>query len=209
MIGKGMHFRVKNLVPRFAVGFCPVHCCIGVAQNFFWRLIPGFGKGNANARRSKNFVPIQIEWLRDRQLDPNGRVFRVPRPTGNRFFRIRANIRTFLSSPRVEQERLVLPFEYRPRVFGLQSSSQPCGPFANESAAKFDAIAQTIQVSRKYFIRFFRLAYSERPEALGLAGVTEAGGEWVIKYGIVPGEASDRLARGGVTPLTEPPIQTR
>ncbi|MCC6233649.1 MAG: hypothetical protein IT580_13450 [Verrucomicrobiales bacterium] len=121
-------------------------------------------------------------------LNLEAREFRVPRmpaSAGPRFYRARANVRVALTSFTREGVDWRVRFEYRPRVFSLESSAQPCGPFAEESKAVFDTARQTIQVSRTELVRFFRLAQSSERAPVSLGTVRRADGTWRIPF-LVP-----------------------
>jgi hypothetical protein len=121
-------------------------------------------------------------------VEPGRRLFRVPSVMGARFFRVRANVRTEVTRVTVAGGIVAVEFEYRPSVFALQSSAQPCGPFADDPAARFDTASQTISVSRTGWIRFFRVARSKEGPEVRLESVGVEDGRWVVRHGPVGDE---------------------
>lgn len=115
-------------------------------------------------------------------LGAGRREFRVAAGGPQRFYRVRANVRTAVTGLRLVAGNVVVDFEYRPQVFSLQSSAQPCGPYADDPHAAFDTTQQTITVSRTHLGRFFRLAHSRVGELYRLAPVQELAGRWWIPY---------------------------
>lgn len=126
-------------------------------------------------------------------LDAARREFHL-KPNGPaRFYRVRAQVRTALTRMTVRggEGGITLAFEYRPQVFGLQSSAQPCGPFADDPEAQFDTARQVITVSRTNFVRFFRVAHSTggagAREAVRFAGIRDDGRFWELPYAVGSG----------------------
>lgn len=115
-------------------------------------------------------------------LGASRREFHVAATGPQRFYRVRANVRTAVTRLRVSAGDVVVDFEYRPQVFGLQSSAQPCGPYADDPRAEFDTARQTITISREHLVRFFRIATSRVGEAYRLALVQDLVGRWWIPF---------------------------
>jgi hypothetical protein len=115
-------------------------------------------------------------------LDPEARRFRVTPSAALQFFRVRANVRTVITAARRAGADLEVSFEYRPSVFAMQSSAQPCGPFADDSMARFNTASQTITVSRAAQVRFFRIALSPENGPVRLRSVVNEEGHWRIGY---------------------------
>lgn len=116
-------------------------------------------------------------------LDPNRRQFLLPSAgSPTRFFRIRANVRTAITRLESVGGTNHVTFEYRPRIFGLQSSAQPCGPFADDPSARFDTANQVITLSRTDFIRVFRITHSNPTNTVRLLGVGGDRAHWVLPY---------------------------
>lgn len=118
-------------------------------------------------------------------LDTNRRQFQLPStPSQARFFRIRANVRTAITRLEAVGGTNHVTFEYRPRIFSLQSSAQPCGPFADDPSARFDTANQIISLSRTDFIRVFRITHSNPADTVRLLGVDGDNDHWVLPYEI-------------------------
>lgn len=116
-------------------------------------------------------------------LDPERREFQFTSTGGPaRFFRILANVRTAITRLESSGRTNRIRFEYRPRVFSLQSSAQPCGPFADDPAARFDTARQIIALSRTQFIRTFRITHSDPGNAVRMLGVQGDDARWILPY---------------------------
>ncbi len=116
-------------------------------------------------------------------LDPGRRQFQLPSPNGaSRFFRINSDVRTAITRLDSSNGTHRVLFEYRPSIFSLQSSAQPCGPFADDPVAIFDTANQVISVSRTEFVRFFRVTHSTPGDSIRLRWAGGASGPWVLSY---------------------------
>ena len=117
------------------------------------------------------------------RLDGTARRFLLTAPAGgNRFFRVRAHVRTAVTRIQSAGVTTRIEFEYRPRVFSLQSSAQPCGPYADDPSARFDTANQIITVPRLPRIRVFRIAHSAESETVHLEPVRIRYGHWILPY---------------------------
>ncbi|MGE3308371.1 MAG: hypothetical protein AB7O66_00255 [Limisphaerales bacterium] len=120
-------------------------------------------------------------------LDPDRRQFRLPSTaTSARFFRIRADVRTVITRFESEEGAHRIDFEYRPRIFSLQSSAQPCGPYADDPVAVFDTAQQVVSVSRTNFIRFFRITHSTPTDVVQVRWAHGDSTRWVLAYDVRP-----------------------
>lgn len=116
-------------------------------------------------------------------LDLGQRRFQWTAPAGSaRFFRIQAGVRTAVTRLESSGNTHRISFEYRPRIFSLQSSAQPCGPFADDPTARFDTASQVVTVPRTEFTRIFRVTHSDPTEAVRLLGVGGDATRWVLSY---------------------------
>jgi len=121
------------------------------------------------------------------RLDGTTRRFLLTAPAGgNRFFRVRANVRTAITRIQSAGVTTRIEFEYRPRVFSLQSSAQPCGPYADDPSAHFDTARQIISVPRLPRIRIFRIAHSTESEVVHLEPLRIRNRLWVLPYSTFP-----------------------
>lgn len=120
----------------------------------------------------------------DAVLDAEARMFRLPVSASaeGRFFRLRGAVRTELAPPRVRNGQIELAFEFHPHAFGLHSSAQPCGPFADEMTARFDLAAQTIELRRPEEVRFFRLVGDSGSTRVRIRELRVVPGAWVLAY---------------------------
>ncbi len=121
-------------------------------------------------------------------LDLAARAFTTPAlaaALGPRFYRVRSRVRVAVTGFVREGASWKVRFEYRPRVFNLLSSAQPCGPFAHEPKAEFDTARQVIRVSRREFVRFFRLAQSAERAPVRLRTVERRAQGWRIPYEVM------------------------
>ena len=137
------------------------------------------------------------------RLEPGSRRFVLSNPTAStRFFRIRANVRTAITRIESDSGSTRVTFEYRPKVFGLQSSAQPCGPYADDPSARFDTEKQEISLPRSRHIRMFRIAHSTAAQTVRLRPVVTDGILWKIPYEIVAAPAPS--AQGNPSPEVQP-----
>lgn len=121
------------------------------------------------------------------RLDSTARRFLLTAPAGgNRFFRVRAQVRTAVTRIQSAGVTTRIEFEYRPRVFSLQSSAQPCGPYADDPSARFDTANQIITVPRLPQIRIFRIAHSTESETVHLEPLRIRNGHWILPYTTSP-----------------------
>ncbi|MBL9129248.1 MAG: hypothetical protein JNL97_16480, partial [Verrucomicrobiales bacterium] len=119
----------------------------------------------------------------DARLNPTKRAFEFPTPGGApRFYRVRARVRTAITRIGGAGSRIDLEFEYRPRVFALQSSAQPCGPYADDPSARFDTARQEIVVPRNLHVRMFRIAHSTADRSVRLRSVAADAARWTLAY---------------------------
>jgi hypothetical protein len=95
--------------------------------------------------------------------DPTARIhlghrsLTVAKPGTAQFYRLRSNIRTQITRTQLAGDQLTLFYEYHPMIFGVQSSADVRGPYADESGAAIDLALQTITLSRLNSARFFRV----------------------------------------------------
>jgi hypothetical protein len=116
-------------------------------------------------------------------LEATQRRFRLPSATNPaRFYRIRAGVRTALTRLETSAGTTSITFEYRPRIFSLQSSAQPCGPFADDPSAHFDTSNQVITLPRHQWTRVFRVAHSNPDVSVRLLGIQDTDALWSLPY---------------------------
>lgn len=115
-------------------------------------------------------------------LDEARRRFRLPRVATNRFFRLRGTVRTRLEMPQLRGDQIELEFNFHPKVFSLQSSSQYCGPFADEETAQFNRTTQGIELSRDNTLRFFRLVQAPGSPRAIIRELRTGPETWVLRY---------------------------
>jgi hypothetical protein len=136
-------------------------------------------------------------------LEAAQRRFQLPTATGPaRFYRIRADVRTSLTRLQTSGGTTSISFEYRPRIFSLQSSAQPCGPFADDPSASFDTANQVITLPRHHWTRVFRIAHSNPDETVRLLGIQDTAAHWIFTYDRQPHPTAQSPA-GATTPLRE------
>ncbi len=121
----------------------------------------------------------------DATLEDGGRSFRVTAGSGNRFFRIRATVEVQMLTPFAAGAELRLPFQFRPRIFVLQSSAQPCGPYADDPAGLFLFDRQEISVRRDREVRFFRTRGLLDGGQVSLTAPSVEGENWLVPYVIL------------------------
>jgi len=120
-------------------------------------------------------------------LDSGQRRFQLKSSTGTaRFFRIRASVRTAVTRLETTNGTNSVTFEYRPRIFSLQSSAQPCGPFADDPSATFDTANQVISLPRHRFTRVFRVAHSNPGDTVRLRTIGGDDARWLLPYDLQP-----------------------
>lgn len=96
-------------------------------------------------------------------------------PAGNRFFRLRSTPRTVIVATESDGIRLVFRYAFQPATLALQTSTQPDGPFSDESGVKIDVVEQTMRRPRNEVARFFRVISDPPVRLTGLAvGTNEA-----------------------------------
>jgi hypothetical protein len=116
-------------------------------------------------------------------LEAAQRRFRLPSATNPvRFYRISASVRTALTRLETSAGTTSVTFEYRPRIFSLQSSAQPCGPFADDPSATFDTASQVITLPRHHWTRMFRVTHSNPDHAVRLLGIQDSNDSWILTY---------------------------
>ncbi len=136
-------------------------------------------------------------------LEAAQRRFRLPTATGPaRFYRIRAGVRTALTRLETSTGTTSVSFEYRPRIFSLQSSAQPCGPFADDPSATFDTASQVITLPRHQWTRMFRVAHSNPDHAVRLHKIHDADAQWILNYDRTT-PLTAQSPQGATTPLRE------
>jgi len=116
-------------------------------------------------------------------LDEVNFSFSLPKPSGNRFYRIQAERLTRIISLRVEGVELAIDYRFEDaRSLSLQSAGIVAGPFVTDTNAVWDPISRTFTLPKGLANSFFRIA-GERTTRV--AGIRESGNQVVVEYQLV------------------------
>jgi len=125
--------------------------------------------------------------------DPVNRVFTLVRPDRARFFRLCADVGLGAVILQPTSDAWLFRFDVvdaggrAPREVRLQSSCQPCGPFADEMTARVTLGERRIELRRPEEVRFFRLVRSVEGEPVRIRELRVVEGSWQVVYEVIGG----------------------
>ncbi|HKS36825.1 MAG TPA: hypothetical protein VJW76_06525, partial [Verrucomicrobiae bacterium] len=114
-------------------------------------------------------------------LNETNRVFRLNKPTGNRFFRVMADRQTRITGISVVGNEVIL--EYQFVQLGLRSSPAAAGPYTDESTATLNETNRTFTVGQPTGNRFYQVL-SDVPTRL--KSPRRSGNQLVLEYEFNP-----------------------
>lgn len=128
-------------------------------------------------------------------LDEASRTFTVPRPSGNRFFRVFTDRPTRISDIRVAGDQLRVSYVFEnPALLALQTSGAARGPFSPATNALWDAAGSMFTLPKPGTNWFFRIAGDRTTR---ITDIRTAGGDVVIRYQVIATTLQSAVAPNG------------